>query len=143
MGRHSQWVCSGLVCLSSPDIWVTKLRGTCPSPQPGDEAPAQDGLGLSRPGASLPIFSPATEGRKERCWAGVVGGGWSVWGWAEGGTPRIKMSTEILGQRRGHKIPSCLSPHLHPQWLQLSNPRAMVRCRAEGEQERMRVLGRE
>ena len=62
MGRHSQWVCSGLACLSSPDIWVTKLRGTCPSPQPGDEALAQDGLGLSRPGASLPIFSPATEG---------------------------------------------------------------------------------
>lgn len=29
-----------------------------------------------------------------------------------------------------------------PQWLQLSNPSATVRCPAEGGQERMRVLGR-
>lgn len=128
MGRHSQ--VRGLAYLSSLDIWVTKLRATCPSPKPGDEAPARDGLGLSRPELLFP-FCSRHSGEK-----GEMGGSVSV-GWQREALPADKDVNWNPRTEKGHKILPASVPTSTPVGCSSPTPapRSDVRQR-EGRERR-------
>lgn len=93
-----------------------QTQGHLPSPKPGDEAPCRGWSWTEQAGSFSSHLQSRYSGRKEG-----DGGSVSV-GVGRGRHSQDKDVNWNPGTEKGAQIPSCLCPHLHPQWLQLSTP---------------------